>query len=135
MLQTEELADGIIQITNRGAWTMETWAACSRIIVEQTEARIDPIYMLINITGTTALEEAAFVSCLTAPHFGMESIALAILVGRRGQVLQARELLNAHPTERDHVQLRLMYNLNDAINVLLDRQVMDRVNGARRHGQ
>lgn len=134
MLYVEELAEGIIQITNRGAWTMDTWTSCSRAILEHTEVHREPVYLLINITATTQMDEAAFANLITAPHFGLANIGLAILVGRRAQLDLARDVLRRNPMERDQIQLRMMRRLDDAIRVLLDRQVMDRIEGNTTYG-
>ena len=127
MLIVEELANGIVQITNQGVWDDEVWQQTHQHIVRHLRVHTEPPYFLINLTATTELDLVAFGRLVITPEFA-ES-AMAILVARRAHLKLTRDILTTYP-KRDSVQLRLMSNLEDAIQTILDRQALNRINNA-----
>lgn len=135
MITIEEHAEGIIQIVNRGAWTSDTWQAARHAIDQYVQLYTEPIYLLFNLTATTEIDRWIFESFIYSEVFNHENIGMAILVGRKAHLNLAREVLHNHTLERDAVQLRLMSRLDDAFRVLLDKQVLDRIQRAQQHGK
>lgn len=134
MIAVEELANGIIQIVNRGVWDAEAWAYSRKVVVEYAHSHSEPVYLLYNLTATTQLEVESFEAFVTSADFGHGYIGMAIMVGRRAHLNDARTILNEHPLERECAQLRLSNRLDDAYRMLLDKQVMDRINRVDLYG-
>jgi len=126
MVTIEELADGILQITSIGSWNADTWNT-ARDAIDQYNHSDKPVYVLFNLSGITQLDENAYLDLLIAPQHA--NTGLSILVTRKAHLHLARELLNALP-ERGEIHLRLMPQIDSALRILLDRQVMDRINDA-----
>ncbi|MEO0565096.1 MAG: hypothetical protein AAF125_23515 [Chloroflexota bacterium] len=131
MLYTEELADGILQITPRGRWRRGTWIEIRNEIQVYMAVHSKPVYLLLNMISVTTVDDAAFRELVTSDLFGRQKTGLAILVGRRTQLHKAREMITKH---NPNSSLRLMPRLDDAIRVLLDRQVSDGLQGAQEIG-
>jgi len=117
---------GILQITNTDSWDAAAWES-AREAIEQYDTDGKPIYVLINLSGTLQVDEAAFLDLITAPQHA--NTGLSILVARKVHLRLARKLANARPNRND-IHLRLMPQIDSALRVLLDRQVMDRINAA-----
>lgn len=126
MVTIEEFADGILQITSTGNWDAAAWESAHKAI-EQYDADGKPIYVLINLSGILNVDEAAFLDLITAPQHA--DTGLSILVARKAHLRLARKLASAKPN-RNEIHLRLMPQIDSALRVLLDRQVMDRINAA-----
>lgn len=125
----EELAAGILQITHRGAFTQADWLEAKGELDVYLRKHDEPVYLLINISGTLHADAAAFHDLVTAPHYDDSRVGMAILVGRRAQLQQARAVIAGAET-----RLRLFPQLDDAIRTLLDRQVIDRIERQQRYG-
>ncbi len=133
-MSIEELAAGILQITTHEVWTLTHWDKVRTAIETYVNAHPDRVYLLINIRGTLEIEPHALQSLIAAPYYNRPDVGLAILVGRRGQLRQARALLDTTPDLRNRTELRMMDSLEDACRILLDKQVMDRLEGLQRYG-
>jgi hypothetical protein len=133
-MHIDELAAGILQITHRGTWDHFTWNRMRNGIEEYLGSHDGTVYVLLNFIGATRVDPEAFRELVTAPQFGLSRVGLAIMVGRRAQLHQARALVENDPQARANAKLRLMGRIDDAFSALLDRQVIDRINGVTRYG-
>ncbi len=125
----EELAAGILQITHRGTLTPADWQEAVSEINVYLRTHADPVYLLLNIAGTTQVDDNTFRELVTTPHYNDDGVGMAILVGRRAQLQQARDVVGGQDTK-----LRLFPQLDNAIRTLLDRQVIDRIEAQQRYG-
>ncbi len=131
MILIEELAHGIVQITNRGDWDAETWEQVQDTLTSHIRAAQEPIYVLLNLSATTTLDPVAFGRMVTSPI--CSQTGMTILVARRAHLKLAREILSTYP-QRDEVCLRLMTRLDDAIRIMLDRQALGKLGGTTTYG-
>jgi hypothetical protein len=134
MVTVEEFADGIISVTASERWNRDALQTTHDALHDYVKTYTEPIYLLFHMNSITEMEDDALQVLLTSPDFGLPYVGMAIMVGRRGQLQQARAILDAHPEARESVQLRLMTHIEDAYRVLLDRQVMDKIDGIQRYG-
>lgn len=123
----EELADGIIQITSEKVWDADAWEGARAFVVERSSEQ-QPLYVLYNLSGALHMDQSAFSNFLAAPQHAQPG--LAILVARKTHLRLARQLIKELPNP-DAVRLRLMPQIDIALNILLDRQVMDRINTSK----
>ena len=130
MISVEEFADGIVQINHRGIWDSETWQSAYDLILPIIKQRGKRVYLLFNLSATTNIDEHTFQAFLATPEFA--ETGLTVLVARRAHLKLARDISSQMP-ERDRVAVRLMPRLQDAFRVMLDKQLMHRIDSMQEY--
>ncbi|MEM6283726.1 MAG: hypothetical protein AAF787_16160 [Chloroflexota bacterium] len=131
MIKQEELADGIVQIHCRGVLDTSAWQGVRETVRVRAVERHAPLYVLLNLRPITTVDPIAFGELVTATVFN--DTALTVMVARRAHIHMVREIISTYP-DRDHLQLRVLPRLDEALQALLDRQALDRMQGVNRFG-
>lgn len=81
MLKVEHLADGIIEISHTGLFTVEHWRDYQQTMVDMLDASDKMLYFLSDFSETERFDKEIVPQAGTASHLAHKNMGLIVLLG------------------------------------------------------